>query len=448
MYCAACGTQIGEEARFCPSCGAATSASGQADTSQRWAPKTVLVTAGFLVGALVAGGAVYAVTMLTGDNAGDPTGQQPLRSLETSPDDSSAPTENQAAPTPTPPNSDEPTEAGERTFTDTYNEVASGVLKVHATTCEGTGTGSAFVVDGGSGRRLAATAAHVVSEAASVAVTRDDATYQATVTGVDEFNDLALLEITGMSEGHVFELADSAAAAGDPLAVVGHPLGDPLTLTRGTVSRVDNELWPMFQLDVSISPGNSGGPVIRADGEVAGLLVAEDAQAAGLGYAVHAELLAEVVADRSLLAPPAPPDCRLPLGPDAVETPDIATTDDLHIAIATTFTDYFAGINAGEYSLAFDQLSPRLRSDMSVEEFASGLETSYDFAFEVMSVEETADGARVWLEFISLQAPEYGPDGESCTYWSLDYELIWHDGRLLINRVTGHDDSPGHMPCA
>ncbi|WP_246220164.1 hypothetical protein [Phytoactinopolyspora halotolerans] len=85
---------------------------------------------------------------------------------------------------------------------------------------------------------------------------------------------------------------------------------------------------------------------------------------------------------------------------------------------------------------------------MSVDEFAAGVETSYDFGFEVHTVEETADGAHVWLEFVSLQAPGYGPEGETCTYWSLDYELVWYDGWLLIDRVTGHDDSSGHVPCA
>ena len=86
---------------------------------------------------------------------------------------------------------------------------------------------------------------------------------------------------------------------------------------------------------------------------------------------------------------------------------------------------------------------------MTRDSFAEGVSTSYDFSFDVRSVEETVDGPVVWLEFVSLQAPEYGPDGDSCTNWSLDYELTWlADGRLVIDRVTGHGDTSGHVPCS
>ncbi|NED94790.1 hypothetical protein G1H11_05645 [Phytoactinopolyspora alkaliphila] len=70
-----------------------------------------------------------------------------------------------------------------------------------------------------------------------------------------------------------------------------------------------------------------------------------------------------------------------------------------------------------------------------------------DLSAPVHAVEETSEGAYVWLEFVSLQAPGYGPDGETCTYWSLDYELVWYGGWLLIDRVTGHGDSSGHTSC-
>src|SRR5690606_25455517 len=75
-------------------------------------------------------------------------------------------------------------------FVDLHDQVASGVLMVQASTCEGTGVGSAFLV---SGDRIV-TAAHVVAEAASVAVVQDDATYEADVVGIDSANDIAILE--------------------------------------------------------------------------------------------------------------------------------------------------------------------------------------------------------------------------------------------------------------
>lgn len=328
-------------------------------------------------------------------------------------------------------------------FADLYQNVESGVLMVRATTCDGSGSGSAFLVDGD----LAVTAAHVVDEAASVAVTDGSATYQASVIGVDSATDLAILQLSDHLDGHIFAVDEAAPAAGEPLAVIGHPLGEPVTITTGAASRVDAELWPNFQLDVSISPGNSGGPVVRPDGRVVGMVVLKDMAADGLGYALGSELISGALDDPSHLTAPPPPNCDRPLGPDGPAAPEVSPVDDLHLAIAAAFDDYFTGINIGDYALAYGRLSPRLSTGMSVDEFAASVWTSYDFAFKVNSVHETSDGAAVWLEFISLQAPEYGPDGEACTYWSLDYELVWAEDGLLINGATGHDGSSGHQPC-
>ncbi|MGH8827865.1 MAG: S1C family serine protease, partial [Jiangellaceae bacterium] len=276
----------------------------------------------------------------------------------------------------------------------------------------------------------------------------EDSAYAASVIGVDEANDVALLDVGDELEGYTFEFADVVVTPGEAVAVIGHPLGYPLTITSGSASRVDATLWPMFQVDASINPGNSGGPVVRADGDVVGLVSAKDTQAEGLGYAIRGEVVADRVANPNLLALPEPPTCERPLGPSEAAQPDLPADGELEVAVATTLASYFAGINSGDYQLAFDQLSPPLQGSMSMESFAAGLVTSYDFAFDVRSVDETADGALVWLEFVSLQAPEYGPDGESCTNWSLDYELIWStDGWLLINRVTAHGDAPDHVPC-
>src|SRR5690606_21368382 len=329
-------------------------------------------------------------------------------------------------------------------FVDLHDQVASGVLMVQASTCEGTGVGSAFLV---SGDRIV-TAAHVVAEAASVAVVQDDATYEADVVGIDSANDIAILETSVALGGHEFQLADTEVAAGEALAVIGHPLGAPLTITSGTVSRADDDLWPDFQVDASVNPGNSGGPVVRADGDIVGMAVAKDGEAEGLAYAVRSEVIADGVTDPGALPAPEVAECDTPLGPDSgSELPEVPAGDELEVAAAATLASYFDGINTGDYEGAFEQLSPRLQAGSSVDSFAEGLLTSYDFGFAVHSVEPTDDGALVWLEFVSLQAPEYGPEGESCTRWSLDYELVWDDASwLLIDRVTGHDGA-GHAPC-
>nr|WP_246221453.1 trypsin-like peptidase domain-containing protein [Phytoactinopolyspora mesophila] len=319
---------------------------------------------------------------------------------------------------------------------------------VHATTCDGTGLGSAFLV---SGNRIV-TAAHVVDGAASVAVLNDGQAHQASLVGMDEEMDIAVIDTHAEIGGHHFDLAERDVEAGESLAVLGHPRGGPLTMTTGTAARAGEARWPHIQLNMDVSPGSSGAPVLRADGNVVGMLLALDLETEGLSYALRAELIAERLTEPDRLEIPEPAECELPLGPDHTELPDVELpgveeSADLHMTVVTTLAAYFSGINTGDYELAFDQLSPRLQDSMTMDEFAAALETSYDFGFEIHTIEETTDGAEVWLEFVSIQAPEHGPEGESCTNWSLIYELVWDDGWLLIDRVTGHDGTSGHTPC-
>lgn len=445
MYCSACGAKLDAGVAFCSACGTPTSDHPAARRTERHS-RPVRVALTVVAVAVIAGVGVVAAQVVDGGIfTDDPAGRVPLAQESRSPAPSPAET---TADSPTSPPTSPPAAEDDGPapgFAELYQEVGPGVVMVRATTCHGTGVGSAFLVS----EDEVVTAAHVVEGAASVAVVRDDVIRQATVIGTDEVNDIAVLELAGELDGHAFGFADTDVAAGEALAVIGHPLGDPLTITAGTASRVDASLWPSFQLDASVSPGNSGGPVVRADGDVVGMVVAKDVEADGLAYAIRAEVIADHLDDRSSFSDPAVAACDEPLGPPEAELPDIDEADELEAAIISTFASYFGGINAGEYRLAFDQLSPRLQGGLSASEFAEGVVTSYDFDFELFSVVETPTGAEVWLEFVSLQAPEYGPDGEACTNWSLDYELTWNDsGWLLIDRVTGHGDTSGHAPCS
>ena len=55
-------------------------------------------------------------------------------------------------------------------------------------------------------------------------------------------------------------------------------------------------------------------------------------------------------------------------------------------------------------------------------------------------------GAEAWVTFVSVQAAQYGPDGETCTRWSLDYSFVPSGGAMLIDDVSAHSGD-GHRPC-
>lgn len=152
------------------------------------------------------------------------------------------------------------------------------------------GHGSGFVAgkDG-----LIVTAAHVVADARAVAVHAPGVLgpLAARVVAIDETRDVALLRVA-----HTFDAPAAIAPAGENLAIrqtvfaIGYPVdvtrADPQS-SRGSVSGLlpDGRL----QLDISVNPGNSGGPVVDEKDRVFGIVSARGNVSkgiVGLGVAV------------------------------------------------------------------------------------------------------------------------------------------------------------------
>jgi S1-C subfamily serine protease len=123
--------------------------------------------------------------------------------------------------------------APQQSFADVVSSVRSGVVKVVAATCDGSSTGTGFLV----GPNLVATVDHVVDGAVAVKLKRNGAELgSATVIGSDRNRDVALLRTVVPIEGHIFKVAPRAPRLGEDVAALGFPLGLPLTVTRGTAS--------------------------------------------------------------------------------------------------------------------------------------------------------------------------------------------------------------------
>jgi hypothetical protein len=61
---------------------------------------------------------------------------------------------------------------------------------------------------------------------------------------------------------------------------------------------------------------------------------------------------------------------------------------------------------------------------------------------------ETEEGPPVFaLAFTSLLGPGYGPEGDTCTDWTLDYTMRRFGDRWLIDRVVGHPGGTAQRPC-
>ncbi|MBO4473539.1 MAG: trypsin-like peptidase domain-containing protein [Clostridiales bacterium] len=142
---------------------------------------------------------------------------------------------------------------------------------------EGGVTGSGFILtsDG-----YIVTNYHVVEDGKTVQVTTyDNKTYDATVVGYDESNDLAVLKIDADDLTPVILGDSDKLNVGDDVIAIGNALGElSFSLTKGCVSALnrpvdlDNNLrMSLIQTDCAINSGNSGGALFNMYGEVIGI---------------------------------------------------------------------------------------------------------------------------------------------------------------------------------
>ena len=96
----------------------------------------------------------------------------------------------------------------------------------------------------------------------------------------DETNDLALLQATG-SFKDIAKIRDKAIQSGDSVVAIGYPfhglLTSDFTVTTGIVSSLSGVLndTRFLQISAAVQPGNSGGPLLAASGDVVGVVAAK-----------------------------------------------------------------------------------------------------------------------------------------------------------------------------
>ena len=154
----------------------------------------------------------------------------------------------------------------------------------------GTGTGFLFSSDG-----YLFTNSHVIKKAKQLrAMLYDGSIHHAALIGEDPYTDLAILKIDA-TDYTPAQLGDSDnLKIGQLVIAIGNPLGFQHTVTTGVVSALGRTLSgetgismdSMIQTDASLNPGNSGGPLINADGEVIGVNTATIRGAQGLCFAI------------------------------------------------------------------------------------------------------------------------------------------------------------------
>jgi len=171
---------------------------------------------------------------------------------------------------------------------------------------ESVGTGVVIVEDG-----TILTNLHVVQGAQRLSVTFfDGSESEAVVVGARPEHDLAVIRAKTLPDDLAPATMRSTAdlAPGDTVVAVGFPFGIGPSASAGVVSGLKREyvspsgskLSNLIQFDAAVNPGNSGGPLVTADGEVVGIVTGllnptEARVFIGIGFAVPIENAAGAV---------------------------------------------------------------------------------------------------------------------------------------------------------
>lgn len=168
------------------------------------------------------------------------------------------------------------------------------------------GVGSGFVVkpDG-----TILTNAHVVAGASEVKVKlTDKREFTAKVVGLDKTTDVAVLKIDARNLPTVTIGDPSRTKVGEWVLAIGSPFGFENSATAGVVSARSRSLpdegyVPFIQTDVAVNPGNSGGPLFDAAGQVIGInsqIYSQSGGYMGLSFAIPIDVAMKV--EHQLLA--------------------------------------------------------------------------------------------------------------------------------------------------
>lgn len=188
------------------------------------------------------------------------------------------------------------------TLTEVVAAIQTSVVIIN--TDVGAGSGVIYGKIAGEDASMIVTCCHVIDGASEIEVTindgdidsSNDVILNATLIGMDDDSDLAVLKISGSSYNYV-ELRDTDEAKiqlAEQAIAIGNPLGAGISVTVGHISGISKTInmdgvnMTLLQTDAAVNSGNSGGALFDAEGYLIGIVNAKSTgdTVEGMGYAI------------------------------------------------------------------------------------------------------------------------------------------------------------------
>lgn len=213
---------------------------------------------------------------------------------------------------------------------------------------------------------------HVVEGARGILVFLDDGrVYEGELWAQDADLDWAVVLVRGANLPPPVRWGDSRQLSiGDPVVVIGNPLGYRNSVSVGIVSglgrSINNSGYSFIQTDAAVNPGNSGGPLLNRNGEMVGLVTTKVSglDVEGLAFAISTEALMQARAINQR-----PSQSRAYFGVVVAENLAASAGANIDAGLEVVALDprgplYAAGVRAGDEILAINGQRVRTLVDM------------------------------------------------------------------------------------
>lgn len=163
----------------------------------------------------------------------------------------------------------------------------------------GNSLGSGFAI----GENCIVTNAHVITNDNSIQIaTYSGEKYDAFLLAMEEKADIALLCIKNVKLTPLKTAKLSTVNIGDDVYAIGVPNSLSYTLTKGVVSAKDRKVkeQTFIQTDAAINSGNSGGPLLNAEGKVIGVNSYKMSNSEGIGLAITIDTVLNYIEGKSI----------------------------------------------------------------------------------------------------------------------------------------------------